>query len=347
MEIKSNDITRTNDIIRAMFRKETYDEEVSKIELVQTHISWVFLTGKYAYKIKKPVNFGFLDFSTLEKRRYYCYEEFRINKLLADEMYIEVVTINKKGDRIKIKGEGAVVEYAIKMKELPRDRIMNVLLKKNMVKISDIEEISRIVSDFHKKTKCNKETLEIGYKGIRRNWYENFEQTRRYVNRVIREEEYDYIKRKIIEFIKDNDEIFRKRIKERKYKECHGDLHSENIFIVDEKNRRKIYIFDAIEFNKYFSYLDIINDIAFFVMDLEYHKKEDFANKFIKSYLRYNPDDDMEKLLNFYKCYRAYVRFKVNCFKLDDKYLSENEKIEAKDTASRYFKLSYEYAKLI
>lgn len=333
-----------NEIIKAMFRKETYDEDVYKIEMVQTHISWVFLTGKYAYKIKKPVNFGFLDFSTLDKRRFYCYEEFRINSLLAKDMYIDVVTINKKGDKIKIRGEGEIVEYAIKMKEMPRDRIMKILLKKNLVKNSDIDEISKIVADFHKKTKCDEETSRIGYEGIRRNWIENFEQTKPYINRIISKEEFEFVKNRILEFIKNNDDLFRKRIGKNKYKECHGDLHSENIFIVEEGGTRKIYIFDAIEFNKYFSYLDIINDIAFFMMDLEFHGREDFSERFLNRYLDYIEDEDVEKLLDFYKCYRAYVRFKVNCFKSEDKFSEEHERLEARNLARKYFELAKEYA---
>ncbi len=328
------------EVIEALKNKDAYDEDVEKIEIIQTHISYVFLTGKYAYKIKKAVNLGFLDYTTLEKRKFFCEEEIRINSLLSRDMYIGVVPINKKGNKIKIKGEGETVEYAVKMLEMPQDAIMTKLLAKNKVNEKHIKEIAKIVYEFHKKTRSDEEVKEYGkIKYILSNWVQNFEQTEKF-KKFLGESEYYFIKNKVMKYIDENNGFFEKRRKYCRIKECHGDLHSGNIFITD-----KIYIFDAIEFNKAFSCSDVANEIAFLAMDLDFHKKYNLSELFVKEYIRLSNDDEINELLDFYKCYRAYVRAKVNCFKLVDENISESEKEEAKHLAKEYFNLAYEYSK--
>ncbi len=330
------------EVIESLKRKDAYDEDVEKIEMLQTHISYIFLTGRYAYKIKKAVNLGFLDYTTLEKRKFFCEEEVRINSLLSKDMYIGVVPINKKGNRIKIRGEGKTVEYAVKMIEMPQEAIMTKLLIKGKVFDKHIKEIARIIHEFHKKTRSDEEVKEYGKtKYILANWIQNFDQTRDF-RKTLGEDKYFYIKNKIMNFIEKNRDLFEKRRKNCRVKECHGDLHSGNIFITD-----KIYIFDAIEFNKAFSCSDVANEVAFLAMDLDFHERKDLSELFIKEYIRLSGDNEIYKLLDFYKCYRAYVRAKVNCFKLLDKQVPEHEKREAEMLAKKYFDLAYKYSQNI
>src|SRR5665647_325828 len=327
-------------IVEAMLTPEAYSQDPGKIELIQTHISFVFLTKNFVYKIKKAVNFGFLDFSTLDKRHLFCEKELELNKRLCPEIYLEVVPI-KKSRIIKIDGEGETIEYALKMKRLPQERIMTVLLKENKVDKKTIDTIAQIVAQFHSRAQTNPEINPFGsLKIVKTNWDENFSQTTKYVNQTIPQIEFQFIQTKINTFLGENKALFESRINGHRIRDCHGNLHSGNIFITD-----KICIFDAIEFNDRFRYSDVAADVAFLSMDLDFQQRSDLANYFIERYLSYSKDKQLPQLLAFYKCYRAYVRGKVISFRIDDPNITPVEKISATKEADAYFKLAAEYAK--
>ena len=327
-------------IVQAMLTPEAYPENPGKIELIQTHISFVFLTEDSVYKVKKAVNFGFLDFSTLDKRHLFCKKELDINRRLCPEIYLEVVPINK-ADIIKINGHGETVEYALKMKRLPQERIMTLLIKEDKVDKKTIDEIAKIIADFHSKAQTNSEIDEFGsLKIVKTNWDENFVQTIKYINQTIPQEDFQLIQTKIEAFIQNKKVLFEARITEKHIRDCHGDLHSGNIFVTD-----KICIFDAIEFNDRFRYSDVASDVAFLSMDLDYQNRRDLADYFIERYLIYSKDQQLTLLLAFYKCYRAYVRGKVVSFRLDDPNISAKEKVSAIIEAKAYFELASKYAK--
>lgn len=327
------------DIVAALMNPRFYDIPVNKVRLMQTHMSWIFLTGEYAYKVKKPVNFGFCDFSTLAKRKFFCNREFEINRQFSD-MYLEVVPINQFNGNIKIKGKGKTIEYAVKMKELPQERIMSRLLEKNKISRQTIEKIASIVSKFHLSLKQNKQVKKYGsLRIICYNFNENFNQVEKSIGITIDKEKFDFIKRKIYDFVRDNKKLFEKRILDKKIKDCHGDLHSGNIFITD-----KIYIFDAIDFNDRLRCGDVAKDVAFFIMDLDFHKRPDLSEVFIKKYLTHTNDTEILKLLPFYKCYYAFVRGKVISLKSVDKQISKKEKQESVTLAKKYFDLAFDYA---
>lgn len=331
----------SNRIIRALLKPEAYDEKVGKIKLLQTHISWVFLTGKFVYKIKKPVNFGFLDFSTLAKRKFYCNRELEINKKFSPDIYLAVLPIIQSNGKIKIGGKGKVIEYVLKMKELPQTAIMSKLLEKNKIDKKIIDLIAKQVANYHSKAERNEKISRFGsIKTIKFNSDENFSQTEEFVGKVVSKSNFDYVKKKVNRFLK-NEKLFAQRIKENKIKWCHGDLHSGNIFVVNNK----IYIFDAIEFNERFACSDIALDIAFLAMDLDFHLRRDLSNYFVKKYIEYSKDKGLLKLLDFYKCYRAIVRFKINVLKTKDESISGKEKQETTEQAKKYFNLALEYAK--
>jgi len=328
-------------IVEALKDPDAYDEEVDYVKILQTHISYVFLTGRYAYKIKKPVNFGFLDFTTLEKRKFYCEEELRLNRRLCGDMYIDVLPITLSGGSIRINGSGKTVEYTVKMKELPQEALMSELLKKGRVNIDVMDEIAKILSNFHSKAETNKEIESYGSLDvIKFNWDENFDQTREFIGRTISDRDYSFIYQTVQGFLRNRKDLINLRRRRGKIRECHGDLHSGNIFIAD-----RIYIYDAIEFNKRFRCCDVASDIAFLTMDLEFLGKKNLSDHFLSKYVEYSGEkEDFMKILPFYKCYRAYVRGKVTSFKLNDPNITEKEKKASEKIAKKYFKLSCLYA---
>jgi len=277
----------------------------------------------------------------LEKRRFYCEKELELNRRLCRDMYLEVVPINKSNGVIRVKGEGETVEYAVKMKRMPKDRMMNQLLDKKQVDKKLIYRIAKIVAEFHSKAETNARTSKFGSLAtIKGNWNENYEQTREFVDKTISPEDFNFILEKIDAFIEQNAGLFEKRVREGRVKDCHGDIHSGNIFITNG-----IYIFDAIEFNERFRYSDVASDVAFLAMDLDYKERTDLSNFFVEKYMQYSGDQELAKLLPFYKCYRAYVRGKVTSFKLKDPNVSNQDKKTARKEAKEYFKLACSYAK--
>jgi aminoglycoside phosphotransferase family enzyme len=329
-------------VVEALMKPEAYDEDPGSIELVQTHISFVFLTKNFVYKVKKAVDFGFLDFTTLEKRRFFCEKELELNRRLCGDMYLEVVPINR-ADAIRIKGAGETVEYAVKMKRMPQETMLSKLLEENKVDDKLVDNIAKTIADFHSKAETNSRISEFGsLMMIETNWTENFEQTEEYVGKTIFTEGFKLIRERVKEFMKNNVRLFEKRIAEGRVRDCHGDIHSGNIFVAD-----RVYIFDAIEFNERFRYCDVAADVAFLAMDLDFKERTDLSNFFVEKYVAYSGDQELTRLLPFYKCYRAYVRGKVVSFKLQDPNVRSREKNTALKEAKAYFKIAATYTKIL
>jgi aminoglycoside phosphotransferase family enzyme len=329
-------------VVEALMKPEAYDEEPSQIELVQTHISFVFLTRNFVYKVKKAVDLGFLDFTTLEKRRFFCEKELELNRRLCGDMYLEVVPINRS-NAIKIKGEGETIEYAVKMKRMPQEKMMSKLLEENKADDKLVDRIAKIIADFHSKAETNRRISEFGSLAIiETNWKENFEQTEEFVGKTLSMKDFKLIRERISDFMRRNVPLFEKRMAECRVRDCHGDIHSGNIFVTDG-----IYIFDAIEFNERFRYSDVAADVAFLAMDLDFRERPDLSDFFVERYIKYSGDQELMRLLPFYKCYRAYVRGKVTSFKLKDPNVGSEEKTAAVKEAKAYFKLASAYAKIL
>ena len=246
-----------------------------------------------------------------------------------------------KPDTIKIKGEGETVEYAVKMKRMPQEKMMSKLLEKNKVDDRLVDRIAKVIAEFHSKAETNRRISEFGSLAvIETNWKENFDQTEEFIGKTISTEDFKLIRERAEKFMKRNIALFEKRMTEGRVRDCHGDIHSGNIFVTDG-----IYIFDAIEFNERFRYSDVASDIAFLAMDLDYKERADLSDFLIKQYVEYSGDQELMRLLPFYKCYRAYVRGKVVSFKLKDPNVSSEEKNTAVKEAKAYFKLASTYAK--
>ncbi len=332
------------EIISGLERPSAYPHATGAIQRIITGVSVVFLTGDFAYKFNKPLNLGFLDFSTLEKRKDQCEKEVRHNSLISPDLYLGIATINKdtKGN-ITVNGPGEVIEYAVKMKQLDPSLIMSELLAKNKVTAAHLQELAKKIFLFHQKAITNEETASFGsVKSIQFNWDENFQQTEKYQQKIIPEKDFLFMQEKVNDFIKKNSSIFNQRVEKNKIKHCHGDFHSANVFVTPEG----IYIFDGIVFNKRFPCSDVIAEIAFMAMDLDFHGKKDLSQKFVKEYQRLSNDKEIPKLLDFYKCYRAYIRGKIACFTSDDANLTAEEKEKTIQNAKKYFSLARDYAEL-
>lgn len=327
-------------LIQALLNEETYPEKPERVDLVQTQMSFVFLLGKLVYKIKKPVNFGFLDFSTLEKRHYYCQQEVMLNRRLNPEMYLGVVEISQNGDDFSMDGSGEIVEYAVKMRKIPLERTLDRLLARDEVTPEMLDRVAQKLVNFHQQSESNPEISKHGeVTAITRNTDENFSQTQQYIGRSLSQQTYNTIKAYTEAFLRNEDQLFRNRVEEGRIKDCHGDLHSAHICFGD-----KVYIFDCIEFNDRFRYSDVASEIAFLAMDLDFHDRPDLSSHFVDAYVELSRDRELLRLLDFYKCYRAYVRGKVESFKLDDPHISDDEKQETLGVARRYFTLAESYA---
>ena len=325
---------------KALLNPEIYSDRPPVIRFIETHISLLFLTGNHVYKLKKPVDFGFLDFTSLEKRKFFCEEEVKLNRRLSPAIYLGVVRITKEGDRIQLEGKGEPVEYAVKMKQIPEEKLMDKLLEKRQVTPRMIEAISEKLVKFYFTAETSDLIKSFAKpERVKQDTDENFEQTEKYIDMTLSGEVYEEVKNRTNEFFETNGQIFEQRITSDRIRDCHGDLRLEHIFWGDE-----ISIFDCIEFNQRFRYTDVAADIAFLAMDLDYHGREDLSEHLIGAYVGESGDHELMEVLDFYKCYRAYVRGKVESFRLDDPHIPEREKKEALKRAQEYFTLARRYA---
>jgi hypothetical protein len=325
---------------KALLNPGIYPDLPKKIQLIETHISLLFLTGSYVYKVKKPVDFGFLDFTTLEKRKYFCEQEVRLNRRLSPDIYLGVVKITRDGDRVSFDGRGEVEEYAVKMKQIPEELLMDKLLDRGRVTPEMIKAVSEKLVRFYSEAETSELIKSFARpERVKQDTDENFEQTEKYIGVTISKDTFEEVQRRTNEFFRVRDKIFHLRIASDRIRDCHGDLRLEHIFWGDE-----IAIFDCIEFNERFRYTDVTADIAFLAMDLDCHGREDLTGHLVRTYIEKSGDREITNILDFYKCYRAYVRGKVESFRLDDPNIPEEEKEGALKRARKYFELSHRYA---
>ncbi len=325
-----------------LLQPDLYADRPQAIRLVETHISLVFLTGKHVFKVKKPVNFGFLDFTTLEKRNYYCEQEVLLNRRLAPTLYLGVVPITEEGQRISLEGKGRIIEYAVKMREIPEEALLNRLLERGSVTFGMMEALSERLVQFYTSAETGERIKNFARpERVKQDTDENFEQTEKYIDVTLPEDVFREVKRKTEQFYERKEKVFYQRIEEERIRDCHGDLRLEHIFWGEE-----ISIFDCIEFNERFRYTDVAADIGFLAMDLDYHGREDLSEHLIRSYIHQSGDQGCQEVLHFYKSYRAYVRGKVESFRLDDPNISAEEKRDALKRAQKYFQLAHRYAQV-
>jgi aminoglycoside phosphotransferase family enzyme/predicted kinase len=329
-----------HEVRKAMSEPAFYPHPVTAVELRETHISVVFLTGTYAYKIKKPVDLGFLDFTTLEKRRHYCWQELLLNRRLSDNVYLDVIAVTADELGLAMNGKGPVVEYAVKMRQLPDDLRMDRLVQKKEIDDQRICTLASRLFGFYDRAPCGHEIANLGaWETVRVNCEENFRQTESVAGKFFNAKLFKIVQAATLSFLHRRQDLFQKRCDSGKIRDCHGDLKVEHIYF-----ENGLQIIDCIEFNDRFRYSDTSADLAFLVMDLDFKGFSDIGAKLLSAYVLRSHDRDMFVLMDFYKCYRACVRIKVNCLRLQDGELAAYERHRLERDTLRYLELAYRYA---
>jgi len=327
-------------LVDALSEPSLYDYPVDEVRFLQTHISSVFLTGTFVYKLKKPVNFGFLDYSTIELREQNCRAEVRLNRRLAPSVYIDAVPITIDGDRVALDGDGEVVDWVVVMRELEGSLLGTEVLERGELSEAHMDALVDVLVPFYKSAATGEGIDNFGtVKAVKFNTDENFSQTEAYVGKLLSRERFEHIRTWTNGFFEQMADLFKCRVAEGRTRESHGDLHLRNIFFEDPP-----VIFDCIEFNERLRCGDVAVDVAFLAMDLDFNGRQDLSKHFIDGYVKASGDTELPEILDFYKCYRAYVRGKIACFTSTDPALDAAAKRAQRNLARRYFGLAYEYA---
>ncbi len=335
-------------ICEAMANPAFYPHRVVELKRIDTHISTVFMTGYWAYKLKKPVDFGFLDFRDLDARGRFCRREVELNSRLSRGVYQGVVEIREDDSgrvlglspdgRRDTTGKGKVVEYAVKMRQLPDEASLESLLKAGKAARSRAVDLGRRVAEFYEHSRTNPEIARFGaVEAISYNVEENFRQLEPFIDGLSARERRDLMRQVSRSFLKICEETIEGRVRDGRIRDCHGDLRADHVYFY-----RGIQIIDCIEFNDRFRYSDVVNDLAFLHMDLEHRGYDDWSDAFLAAYVERAGDHGLYALLDFYASYRAVVRFKVACLRSTEVSGPEGEAV--KREALGYLDQAYRYA---
>jgi hypothetical protein len=319
-----------------------WPEDELPIEMKQTHISVLLLSRSYVIKLKKPVDFGFLDYTTLNKRLKACEDEIRLNRRLCPDTYIGLGGVIDLDGQIRFSGRtGKIVDYCVWMKRLPEDRMLDRMIANNTVTEAIIDRVAARLSEFHRTALRGPEVAKWGsLEEIRHNWEENFTQTEAFAGRTISDSAFQAIRSWALEEIEAKADLFIRRVREGRIVDGHGDVRCESVCVKDDV----ICIYDCIEFNDRFRCDDVASEAAFLAMDLDARGRPDLGYFFTEAYQRRTGDRDFFKLLPFYRCYRAFVRGKVLSFRLNEAEFSEEERRSAAARAGNFFDLARRYA---
>ncbi|MEO5719041.1 MAG: AAA family ATPase [Chthoniobacterales bacterium] len=315
---------------------DSYPHRPAAVRSTETHISWVFFASPFVYKVKKPVNLGFLDFSTLAKRRRFCEREVDLNRRLCPEVYLGVRPIYETTRGLSFEdSSGKIIEYAVKMRELPHGWFLKDLLDKGAVGEREIDRLIARLRSFYDSEIPTPQIEGWGRpKKLKISTEENFEQVRPFVGRTVSAVAFDTIRVFTNGFYAANERLFEERIRQERIRDCHGDLHLDHVHITPEA----VTIFDCIEFNDRFRFIDIANDLAFLAMDFDFEREHKLGALFLRHAARELGDPGLLKLAEFYKCYRAFLRGKVESLQMKSE--------EHATRARRYFQLALRYATL-
>ena len=324
------------EILETMMQADFYPHPVETVQRRETHISTVFLTGPFVYKIKKPVDLGFLDFTSLEKRQHYCLQEIALNRRLSHGVYIDAVPISCHDDTYALNGPGETVEVAVKMRQLADTDSMQQRLKHARLDDGDIESLARLLVGFFAQTATIDDVNRSGTPA----WEANLQRAEPFVGVWIDRRQFAFVRSAAGSFYRRHQRLFQRRRRDGKIKDGHGDLRTDHIYFT----KTGIQIIDCIEFNDTLRALDIINDLAFLVMDLEYSHFPETAKSLIRHYVKQTDDLDALPLLPFFCCYRAMVRCKVSCFRLRECADRGADSDMLKAAAHRYLAMAHGYA---
>jgi aminoglycoside phosphotransferase family enzyme/predicted kinase len=329
-------------LIGALSDASAYPSHVEKIEVRHTHISVVFLAGPHVYKIKKPVALGFLDFSTLEKRRHFCDQEVRLNRRLAPTVYHGVVAVVHTPAGVRVEGRGDVVEWAVKMARLPEDATLEKRLQRGEVDQALVAALAERVAAFHLHAASGENIAAFGrFDVVARNARENFEQAEPQVGGTLSRALFDRLRALTEDALGRLRPLIEERAVQGLSRDTHGDLHLDHVYSLAERQPPDdLVIIDCIEFNDRFRFADPVADMAFLVMDFAFHGRRDLAQVFADAYFRASKDEQGRALLPFYTAYRAAVRGKVEGFELAEKEVPAAERTAALTRARAHWLLA-------
>ncbi|ATX82404.1 hypothetical protein Ga0123462_1541 [Mariprofundus ferrinatatus] len=323
------------DHIRPFFEPAIYPHPAAHIEMIQTHISWVILAGDYAYKFKKPVDFGFLDFTTLAKRKYFCERELELNRRISPEIYIDTVPVSEEHGNYSFGERGNIVDYCLKMRRFSQNDLLDQRLASDSFNAAWMDRLAADTAEFHAESEPN---YDIDHIGLLRSHIEtNLNSASRHLESGLNRQTIEVLMQFAEEELPPLQHLLEIRQRKGCIRHCHGDLHMKNITLIDDRPR----LFDCIEFNDDFATIDTMNDVAFLIMDCDAHGRADLGMRFLSRYLEFSGDYDGLELLPLYLFYRASVRGKVACLLADE--LDGPQRQAQLDEAAKYFDLALQY----
>jgi aminoglycoside phosphotransferase family enzyme/predicted kinase len=321
------------DLIALLSRPEAYPHPVAGVDVRQTHISVVFLAGDFAYKLKKPVDLGFLDFTTLEKRRHFCDEETRLNRRLAPGVYLGVVPVTDDG----IEGTGEAVEWAVKMARLPDEASLRWHVRHGEVAMQLVEALAGRIAEFHRTAGSGERIAAFGrYEVVAGNARENFEQSRSHVGTTVNRTVFEQLEMLTEAALTRLRPLIESRAARGVPRDTHGDLRLEHVYLLPDG----LAVIDCVEFAERFRFADPVADAAFLVMDLLAEDRADLARAFADAYFTASEDDEGRRLLPFYVAYRAAVRGKVQGMKASEPEVPDAERATARQRSGAFWLLS-------
>jgi len=329
-------------MIQGLLVPDVYSHETGTIRLVETHSAWVILTGQYVYKIKKPVDFGFMDFSTLEKRHYYCNEEVRLNQRFAPAIYLGVVSITGTETQPQLDGDGAVLDYAVRMRQFPDNSLLSELAADRKLHATHIDQLVHSISEFHHNAARATAGDDFGNPADTHHWVrENFQ----HIQPLLIPSDHPEMVEQLRQWCEDSYLRLTDALQVRKdtgaIRECHGDLHLGNITLIDGR----VTPFDCLEFNPHLRWIDVFSEVAFLLMDLDDRGHTQFANRFLNAYLQDSGDYDGLAVLRYYLVYRAMVRAKVAILRRQQTETGSTGHIQADADYHQYTKLALAYTR--
>ncbi|MDO8434107.1 MAG: AAA family ATPase [Candidatus Binatus sp.] len=334
-------------LVEAMSQPGFYPDAPRDIEVKQTHISYAILAGRFVYKLKKPVHFAFIDCSRLERRLHFCLEEVRLNSRLAPRVYHGVFAILRKGDSFVLGPEVRAshpdaVEYTVKMRRLPDDRMLDSMLRAHRVNSADINAIARRIGEFHTGAET-KRGWEFGSAAaIWRAIVSDIAQNETFIGQTLERDQYEVMDKFCRAFVKSHWDLMNERARGGRVREGHGDLRAEHVCIEGDE----IEVIDCVEFSEQLRYGDVASDLAFLAMDIERLGAGKFSRELVDTYVEASGDDDLSTLMPLYKCYRASVRGKVESLRSLEAEVQTKERERSRHAAREYYALACRYARI-
>ncbi|MFN3653164.1 MAG: AAA family ATPase [Armatimonadota bacterium] len=332
-------------LLRELSRPDAYPHRVEAVRVAQTHASCVFLTGEFVYKVKKPVDFGFLDYSTPAARRDCCERELRLNWRLSPEVYLDLAPIVEREGRLRVAAEGEPVEWAVRMRQLPETDLLSRRLARGEVEAADLQRVARVLARFHAGADAGPEVRRFGLpEAIARNVEENFTQTATLLGEALPREHLEAVREYARGFLRDREALFLERLRQGRIRDGHGDLRAQNLYVAPG-TEADVHVLDCIEFNERFRCGDAAADLAYLAMDLDLAGRPDLRLALVEAYVRESGDTGLGEVLRFYQYYRAVVRGKIALLALQEPEIPAADREEHRATAAAALDLALSYTR--